>query len=128
MNRFLIAQNNLTCSGLSVYNKALEEISQGNLKIHCWIRYLFPQMKGLGKSKVAEFYGIKGRDEAIAYMKHPILKQRYLKSCEAILNSNKSIYDIFGNNTMRIRASLLLMNSVCDNYLIKLLLVKHCWL
>jgi uncharacterized protein (DUF1810 family) len=128
MNRFLIAQNNLTFSGETVLERAIREISDGYLSIHCWIRYLFPQMKGLGKSKVTEFYGIKGREEAYAYMNDEELRNRYLRCCQAIIDSNKTIYEIFGNNAMRIRSSLLLMNSVCDNKLIKTLLIKHRWL
>ena len=128
MNRFLIAQNNLTFSGETVIERAIREISDGYLSIHCWIRYLFPQMKGLGKSKVTEFYGIKGREEAYAYMNDEELRNRYLRCCQAIIDSNKTIYEIFGNNAMRIRSSLLLMNSVCDNKLIKTLLIKHRWL
>ena len=50
MNRFLIAQNNVTFSGETVLERAIREISNGYLSIHCWIRYLFPQMKGLGKT------------------------------------------------------------------------------
>lgn len=128
MNRFLIAQNNLSFSGETVLERAIREISDGYLSIHCWIRYLFPQMKGLGKSKVTEFYGIKGREEAYAYMNDEELRNRYLRCCQAIIDSNKTIYEIFGNNAMRIRSSLLLMNSVCDNKLIKTLLIKHRWL
>ena len=128
MNRFLIAQNNLTFSGETVLERAIREISDGYLSIHCWIRYLFPQMKGLGKSKVTEFYGIKGREEAYAYMNDEELRNRYLRCCQAIIDSNKTIYEIFRNNAMRIRSSLLLMNSVCDNKLIKTLLIKHRWL
>jgi uncharacterized protein (DUF1810 family) len=128
MNRFLIAQNNLTFSGETVLERAIREINDGYLSIHCWIRYLFPQMKGLGKSKVTEFYGIKGREEAYAYMNDEELRNRYLRCCQAIIDSNKTIYEIFGNNAMRIRSSLLLMNSVCDNKLIKTLLIKHRWL
>ena len=125
MNRFLIAQNNLTFSGETVLERAIREISDGYLSIHCWIRYLFPQMKGLGKSKVTEFYGIKGREEAYAYMNDEELRNRYLRCCQAIIDSNKTIYEIFGNNAMRIRSSLLLMNSVCDNKLIKTLFTKR---
>ena len=110
MNRFLIAQNNLTFSGETVLERAIREISDGYLSIHCWIRYLFPQMKGLGKSKVTEFYGIKGREEAYAYINDEELRNRYLRCCQAIIDSNKTIYEIFGNNAMRIRSSLLLMN------------------
>lgn len=125
MNRFLIAQNNLTFSGETVLERAIREISDGYLSIHCWIRYLFPQMKGLGKSKITEFYGIKGREEAYAYMNDEELRNRYLRCCQAIIDSNKTIYEIFGNNAMRIRFSLLLMNSVCDNKLIKTFTSVH---
>ena len=85
-------------------------------------------MKGLGKSSVTEFYAIKGREEAYAYMNDEELRNRYLRCCQALVDSKKSIYEIFGTNTMRIRSSLLLMNSVYENDLIKNILKKHCWL
>jgi uncharacterized protein (DUF1810 family) len=128
MIRFLKAQNNLTISGLTVYEKSIEEISQGYLKIHCWIRYLFPQLSGLGQSEVTKFYEIKSREEALEYMQNELLRTRYLNCCQAILNSNKSIHEIFGYNAIKIRASLLLMNSVWDDIWIKQLLIKHCWI
>ena len=128
MKRFLEAQNNLTTSGLTVYEKSIEEISQGYLKIHCWIRYIFPQFTGLGQSKVTKFYEIKSREEAMAYMQDEVLRIRYLNCCQAILDSNKSIHEIFGRDAIKIRASLLLMNSVWDDILIKQLLIKHCWI
>ena len=65
MDRFIEAQNNVTFSGLTVYERAIKEISSGYLSIHCWIRYLFPQLSGLGQSKVTKFYEIKNREEII---------------------------------------------------------------
>ncbi|MEE0804607.1 MAG: DUF1810 family protein [Prevotellamassilia sp.] len=128
MKRFFIAQDTLTISGKSILEQSINEIKNGNLKCHCYIRYLFPQLKGLGKSSVTEFYAIKNREEAYAYMNNEELRNRYLKCCQALIDSQKSIYEIFGHNTMRIRASLLLMNSVYNNNLIKSLLKNHCWL
>ena len=128
MNRFIIAQDRLALSGKSILEQSIDEIKNGYLNCHCYIRYLFPQMKGLGKSSVTEFYAIKGREEAYAYMNNEELRSRYLRCCQALVDSQKSIYEIFGNNTMRIRSSLLLMNSVYESNLIKNILKKHCWL
>ena len=50
LNRFIDAQE-------SVYDKALSEIRAGKKTSH-WMWFIFPQIKGLGKSHVAEYYGI----------------------------------------------------------------------
>ena len=128
MNRFIEAQNNVTFSGLTVYERAIKEISNGYLSIHCWIRYLFPQLSGLGQSKVTKFYEIKSREEGLEYMQNELLRTRYLNCCQAILDSNKSIYEIFGPNYIKVRASLFLMNSVYEHAIIKKLLANHSWI
>lgn len=46
MNRFIIAQDRLTLSGKSILEQSIDEIKNGYLNCHCYIRYLFPQMKG----------------------------------------------------------------------------------
>ena len=40
----------------STYTQALQEIKNGHKQTH-WIWYVFPQMKGLGKSEISQFYG-----------------------------------------------------------------------
>lgn len=45
------------------YRQALSEIKAGRKRSH-WIWYIFPQLKGLGSSHMAEYYGIDGLDEA----------------------------------------------------------------
>ena len=80
------------------------------------------------QSKVTKFYEIKSREEALEYMQNELLRTRYLNCCQAILDSNKSIYEIFGPNYIKVRASLLLMNSVYVHPLIKKLLANHCWI
>ena len=79
-----------------------------------WIWYVFPQMKGLGKSEISEFYGINGREEAKAYIEHPVLKERLVEICKAVLNNEHSAYDIFGADTIKFRACILLFASVSD--------------
>lgn len=68
LNRFLLAQQDS-------YTTALSEIKSGQKKSH-WMWYIFPQLKGLGKSHYAEFYGISDMDEAIHYLHHPVLGNR----------------------------------------------------
>jgi uncharacterized protein (DUF1810 family) len=126
MERFLIAQNGRTPAGNSILEQSIQEISNGYLSVHCYIRYLFPQMLGLGTSAVTNHFGVRGREKALAFMQDEELRTRYLRCCQAIVDSGKSIYEIFRHNTMRIRASLLLMNSVYDDPLIKKLLKQHC--
>lgn len=49
------------------YEIALSEIRSGRKRSH-WIWYIFPQLKGLGRSAYAQHYGINGKDEAEAYL------------------------------------------------------------
>ena len=58
LQRFLRAQEH-------TYDQALQEVKDGKKLTH-WIWYIFPQMKGLGKSERSQFYGIQGREEAKA--------------------------------------------------------------
>ena len=92
-----------------------------------WIWYVFPQMKGLGHSEISEFYGINGREEAKAYIEHPVLRERLVEICEAVLNSKTSVYDIFGQDTIKVRACILLFASVCDIPVFKQLKSKYRW-
>ena len=112
--RFVHAQDNGGIyDGTGTYSQALQEVRAGHKRGH-WIWYVFPQMKGLGKSEISEFYGINGREEAKAYIEHPILRERLVEICEAVLNSETSVYDIFGSDAIKVRSCILLFASVCD--------------
>ena len=76
--RFLDAQK-------GVYEKALNEIRKGRKTSH-WIWFIFPQIKGLGTSPMAEYYGIENLDEAKAYLSNDILRERLLEISEVLLN------------------------------------------
>ena len=127
LERFLIAQDRKTSFGTTVYEQSLIEIQQGNLKIHCWIRYIFPQMLGLGTSKVTNFYGINGREEAKAYIEHPILRERLINLTQAVMDSNNTIYEILGIDAMRFRSCMLLFASVSDIPLFKKVIAHYNW-
>ena len=112
--------------GTGTYAEALQEVKAGYKRGH-WIWYVFPQMKGLGKSEISEFYGINGREEAKAYIEHPVLRERLVEICEAVLYSETSVYDIFGSDAIKVRSCILLFASVCDIPVFKQIKSKYRW-
>lgn len=110
-----------------VIEQAIKEIRSGKKTGH-WIWYIFPQMKGLGKSGMSQTYAIEDREHAYIYMNSPILCNNYICCCQAILDSGKSAYEIFGDDVVKVRSSLLLMNSVWKDDTIRKVLVEHHWL
>ncbi|MDN3588808.1 DUF1810 domain-containing protein [Pedobacter aquatilis] len=88
--RFVLAQN-------ETYTQALEELKNGKKESH-WMWYVFPQLKGIGNSENAQFYGIRDIDEAETFMRHPILGKHLIEISETVLNiNNRSALQIFGN-------------------------------
>ena len=89
LQRFLDAQR-----GHPSYPVALSEIKNG-LKQKHWIWYIFPQLKGLGHSYNAVYYGLDGIEEARAYYGHPVLRERLIEITTALLeHTGKSAVDI----------------------------------
>ncbi len=68
LERYLSAQE-------TAYPRALEEIRSGQ-KVSHWMWYIFPQLRGLGQSNTAWYFGIEDLAEAKAYLAHPILGGR----------------------------------------------------
>lgn len=100
--RFLEAQNH-------TYLKALSEIKSGKKTSH-WMWYVFPQLKGLGKSDTSQFYGIKDLDEAEQYLAHPVLGKHLLDISSALLQiEGKTAFDVFGTpDDLKLRSSMTL--------------------
>lgn len=67
------------------YQRALSEIKNGK-KISHWMWYIFPQLKGLGRSSMSEYYGIQDLDEAKVYLADPILGKHLIEICNALLS------------------------------------------
>ena len=127
LQRFVNAQDSgLVEYGTASYETALREIKEGRKTSH-WIWYVFPQMKGLGRSQLSQFYGINGREEAYAYMDHPVLSQRLIEATEAVLNNEKSAYEIFGNDTVKFKSCMRLFASVSDHPVFKKVIQKYSW-
>jgi uncharacterized protein (DUF1810 family) len=65
------------------YASALAELGAGKKLTH-WMWYVLPQLRGLGPSSRATFYGIGSADEARAYLAHPVLGPRLTESVAAM--------------------------------------------
>jgi uncharacterized protein (DUF1810 family) len=89
LERFVQAQNR-------VFEDVRAELRQGRKQSH-WMWFVFPQIKGLGSSHTAQFYAISSRDEAEAYVRHPVLGPR-LMECTKLLTQvdGRSIEEILG--------------------------------
>ena len=108
LNRFLEAQE-------SMYDKALKEIKKGKKKSH-WMWYIFPQLRGLGRSQMAFTYGIDGLEEAKAYLDHPVLSERLIEITEALLtHKGKCIEDIMGDiDDLKLCSSMTLFSTISE--------------
>lgn len=71
------------------YKTALSEIRSGKKCSH-WMWYVFPQIKGLGHSDLADYYGINNLEEAKEYLADPILKGRLTEISSALLTLNSN--------------------------------------
>lgn len=100
--RFVEAQS-------SEYQQVLRELRAGRKQSH-WIWFVFPQLKGLGRSSMAGFYGLGSLDEAKAYLAHSVLGPR-LRECTDLVNrvEGRTIDEIFGfPDNLKFRSSMTL--------------------
>lgn len=121
LSRFLAAQDSY-----SQYKTALEEIRNGRKRSH-WMWFVFPQLKGLGRSYNADYYGVAGADETRAYWQHPVLGKRLREITEALLLSDSlSARQIFGEvDAMKLRSSMTLFWQATGEELFRKVLDKY---
>jgi uncharacterized protein (DUF1810 family) len=98
-----------------LYEQALGELRQGRKESH-WMWFVFPQLAGLGTSSMARHYAIQGREEAAAYLLHPVLGSRLLECCRTLLAVNgRSAAEIFGSpDDLKLRSSMTLFAQMAD--------------
>lgn len=113
LERFIIAQK-------YTYASALQEIQDGKKQSH-WIWYIFPQLKGLGKSRNSEYYGLKDASEAKRYWEHPILGARLKEITLALLeHRGKPVQDILdGIDAQKVKSCMTLFYMVTEDPLFK---------
>ena len=102
LERFVSAQ-------ADVFPQVLDELRAGRKRSH-WIWFIFPQMKGLGRSSLAIHFGIGSLEEAVAYLRHPVLGPR-LGQCTQLdtLVEGRTIREILGApDDLKFRSSMTL--------------------
>jgi uncharacterized protein (DUF1810 family) len=102
LERFVIAQER-------VYQRVLSELQAGE-KVSHWMWFVFPQIQGLGRSATSIEYAISSRDEARAYLQHPILGPR-LRECTGLvlLVEGRTAFEIFDEpDDIKFRSSMTL--------------------
>ena len=127
LQRFLTAQDGKR-GDYTLYELALKEIQEGKLGFECWVRYVYPQLKRKGTSPLTDFYGLNGREEAKAYIEHPVLKERLIAAAQVLLDNDKPLNSIFSNlGRLKLRSCMLLFASISDEPIFKQVLIKYGW-
>lgn len=104
LDRFLTAH-------ASHFPSALSEIRSGKKRTH-WMWFIFPQLKGLGHSETAAFYGITDIHQAKAFLDHPTLGKNLREISTALLqHRNRTATEIFGSpDDLKLRSSMTLFD------------------
>ena len=104
LQRFVDAQSG------GMYERALAELRAGKKRSH-WMWFIFPQARGLGRSAMADYYGLSGVEEARAYLAHPLLGARLRECVAAVLShaGERTAEEMLGEvDAMTLRSSLAL--------------------
>ncbi|SDB11166.1 DUF1810 domain-containing protein [Pseudomonas sp. NFACC13-1] len=88
LERFVQAQ-------ASTYDQALLELRRGRKEGH-WMWFIFPQLRGLGVSENATYYGLRDLEEARDYLHHPLLGPRLECAARAVLDSEVTVEKLLG--------------------------------
>ena len=111
LERFISAQE-------KTYEIALQEIQAGHKASH-WMWFVFPQLKGLGFSSTAKYYGLSGKEEAKAYMAHPVLGKRLMEITNALLKlESNDAEEVMGYpDNLKLQSCMTLFAMVSDESL-----------
>ncbi len=109
LDRFVQAQD-------AVWQDVRRELRAGSKRTH-WMWFVFPQLRGLGHSAMAQRYGLASREEGRAYHVHPVLGPRLLE-CTTLVNAvpDRSISQILGSpDDVKFRSSMTLFIAVAPD-------------
>jgi len=79
--------------------------------------FVLPQIAGLGQSPTAVHYGVRGLDEARAYLAHPVLGPRLVECADALtgLDSTDPVEVLGGIDAVKLRSSMTLFSHAADD-------------
>ena len=109
-----------------MFERALSEVKSGKKTTH-WIWFIFPQLKGLGTSLKAHYFGIDNIEEASAYIQHSVLANNLRTITTTLLElDGYSANDIFSElDSMKVRSSMTLFDVVSPNDVFAKVLDKY---
>ena len=108
---------------------ALREISAGQKETH-WMWFMFPQLRSLGESAMAQRFGIVDLAHARRFLQHPVLGANYEQLVEAtyklIVEQGGNIGLVFGDpDDLKLMSSLTLFERAATAEQ-RTLLAEHC--
>lgn len=109
LKRFVDAQG-------PAYRSVVNELRAGRKHGH-WMWFIFPQLRGLGRSTLADRFGISGLEEAGAYLRHEVLGPR-LHECAQLVVAvpGRTISDIMGSpDDVKLGSSMTLFARATDD-------------
>ncbi|MBV6826367.1 DUF1810 domain-containing protein [Pseudomonas sp. PD9R] len=109
LQRFVQAQD-------PVFDRVQAELNAGHKRRH-WMWFIFPQFAGLGSSDMSRRFAIRSREEAQAYLDHPLLGARLRTCTQEVLNiPQRSVAEIFGHpDDLKFHSSMTLFAQVADD-------------
>jgi uncharacterized protein (DUF1810 family) len=107
--RFLHAQ-------AATHDEALAELRSGR-KVSHWMWFVFPQLRALGRSERAHYYGLDGLADARAYLAYPVLGVRLHAAVAAAMASPQADAEaLFGTiDALKFRSCLTLFEAAADD-------------
>lgn len=119
VERFISAQK-------EEYDMAFREIRNGR-KCNHYMWYIFPQIKGLGRSSTAKYYGIDDLKEAREYMENEYLRNNLIDISKELLKlETNNPVEIFGHiDSKKLRSSMTLFELVSESDVFPLVLEKY---
>jgi uncharacterized protein (DUF1810 family) len=119
LQRFVDAQR-------EVFDQVLTELRLGRKQTH-WMWYIFPQIKGLGSSPMAQRYAISCLDEARAYFGHAVLGNRLLACTQLVTAAHaQSIEEVLGYpDNLKFHSSMTLFAHAANHQVFESALRKY---
>ena len=92
-----------------IYAEVLAELRDGEKRSH-WMWFIFPQLKGLGRSAMALRYRLDDLAMAQDYLRHEVLGPRLIECTRLVLGvSGRTAHQIFGSpDDLKFRSSMTL--------------------
>ena len=108
------------------FDRAFCEVRNKKKKTH-WMWYIFPQLKELGYSSMATYYGISSKEEALEYISNPFLAENMKKMCEVLLEIQEcNAVSIFGEiDAKKLQSCMTLLYLVSHDEMFYNVLLKY---